>query len=121
MTLKNPTASFTKRLGVDVAIGGNFTAPYPAGESAATYALADPASYEIAVNANEVMRGTQLAVAFGPTLITVTNNSPLIWSAEHRVTVSFNRREVVIQPITQAAYDALAIKDPLTLYLIPSA
>lgn len=61
----------------------------------------------------------EIAVVLGDTSATITNNTGRTWLNNHLLSVELNTPIVEkIQPMTQAAYDALSVKDPSTLYTI---
>ena len=83
-------------LAADVADGATVTVPYPAGLTQAD--LTDSTGGVVAVNENDVWpQGTgdgTVALTFGASNVTVTNNSGITWPAGAEVIASFGRVDI---------------------------
>lgn len=83
-------------LAADVADGATVTVPYPAGLAQAD--LADTTGGVVAVGNNDVWpQGTgvgTVAMAFGASNVTVTNNSGITWPAGAEVIASFGQVDI---------------------------
>lgn len=93
-----------------------FTLPY--GLQAADFLTSGA---ELLLQSGDKLTGSNITVALSGATATVTNNTSTVIPKGSRVLLQLPRAKAVVRKVLatpQAAYDALAVKDPDTLYVI---
>jgi hypothetical protein len=98
-----------------VAPAGTFTVPYPTGTTQQDFDTGlGSVGGEAVINDSDkwTVAAAQVAFAFGPALITVTNSSPVAWAANSKVSIEIDQ---------QAGNSAELVEIPLVLSSVAAA
>jgi hypothetical protein len=100
-------------LTADVAHNGTFTVGYPIGyaQNDFTDGLAVPNRHILIVNGNDrwTSAASNFSLAFGASLVTVTNTSNVTWTAGSRITMLMDIRDGNLIEVLQFSYNLAAI------------